>query len=111
VRLIMAVGVDERTLEVRVIPGKVSFWAVREATRASFSFWVGHGRRVGCWTGLAMGGGETTAGGGTICARGLPSRKARYCSLVSFGGVDTGKSEGGRKREIEIHLKKKSKRK
>ena len=44
----------------------------------------------------------TTAGGGTIVAGGLKSRKVRYSSLVSFGGVDTGKSDGGRKREIEI---------
>ena len=59
----VAMGVEERTLEVRVILGKVSFWAVREATRASFSFWVGPGGRAGCRTGLAMGGGETRAGG------------------------------------------------
>jgi len=81
-----------------VILGKVSFWAVREATRAvreatraSFSFWVGPGGRAGCGTGLAAGGGVSTAGGDTICSRDLPT-KARYCSLVSFGGVDTGKS-------------------
>jgi len=49
-------------------------------------FWVGPGGRAGCGTGLAAGGGVTTAGGGTISARGLASRKARYCSLVSFGG-------------------------
>ena len=44
-----------------MILGKVSFWEVREATRASFSFRVG-------------------------------PTKARYCSMVSFAGVDTGKS-------------------
>jgi len=83
-----------------VILGKVSFWAVREATRASFSFWVGPGGRAGCGTGLAAGDGVTTAGGDTICSRDLLT-KARYCSLVSFGGVDTGKSniEGERGRE------------
>jgi len=92
------------------------------ATRASFSFWVGPGGRAGCWTGLAAGGGATTGGGaaadgwgallagawawgaaagGKICARGL-SRKARYCSLVSFGGVDTAKSgDGAGKKGIE----------
>jgi len=37
--------------------------------------------------------GTTAAGGGdTIWARGLPPTKARYCSMVSFGGVETGKS-------------------
>jgi len=87
--------------ENEVILGKVSFWAVRVATRASFSFWVGPGGRAGCWTGLAMGGGETTAGEGTICSRDLPT-KARYCSLVSLGGVDTGKSNiQGKRRERE----------
>ena len=50
---------------MRVILGKASFWLVNEATRASFSFWV--------------------------AARDLPT-KARYCSMVSFGGVETGKS-------------------
>ena len=78
---------------MRVILGKVSFWEVREATRASFSFGVGAGRRAGCGTGLAAGGGVTTIGGDTICSRGLPPRKARYCSLVSFGGVVTMKSK------------------
>ena len=69
-----------------VILGKVSFWAVREATRASFSFWVGPL--------------------GTICSRGFPPTKARYCSMVSFGGVDTAKSniQGEREKEKrEIH--------
>jgi len=28
----------------------------------------------------------------TIWSRGLPPTKARYCSMVSFGGVETGKS-------------------
>jgi len=64
---------------------------VREATRASFSFWVGPGGRAGCGTGLPAGGGVTTAAGDAIRSRDLPT-KARYCSLVSFGGVDTGKS-------------------
>ena len=85
-----------------VILGKVSFWAVREATRASFSFWVGPGGRAGCGTGLAAGGGVTTAGGDTICGRDFPPTKARYCSLVSLGGVDTGKSNiQGEERERE----------
>jgi len=48
----------------------VSFWVVREATRASFSFWVGPGGRAGCRAGLAGGGGVTTAGGDTICSVG-----------------------------------------
>ena len=38
-----------------------------------------------------------------ISSREFPSRKARYCSLVSFGGMDTGKSniQGERERKRE----------
>jgi len=90
-----------------VILGKVSFWAVRVATRASFPFWVGPGGRAGCGTGLAGGGGVTTAGG-TICSWGFPPTKARYCSMVSFGGVDTGKSNNQGERERERREEKKS---
>jgi len=43
---------------------------------------------AGCWTALTA----TAGGGDTIWARGLPPTKARYCSMVSFGGVETGKS-------------------
>ena len=64
-----------------VILGKVSFWAARETTRASFSVWVG-----------------PDAGGETIWARGFPPTKERYCSMVSFGGEDTGKSNIQRER-------------
>ena len=49
------------------------------------------GGRAGCGTGLAAGGDVTTAGGDTICGRDFPT-KARYCSMVSSGGVETGKS-------------------
>jgi len=44
---------------------------------------------AGCWTALTA---TAAAGGDTIWARGLPPTKARYCSMVSFGGVETGKS-------------------
>ena len=71
---------------IRVILGKASFRAVRVATRASLSFWVGAG-------------GRATAGGDTICSRGFLLTKARYCSMVSLGGVDTGKSNIQRERE------------
>ena len=44
---------------------------------------------AGCWTALTA---TAAAGGDTIWARGLPPTKARYCSMVSVGGVETGKS-------------------
>jgi len=66
---------------MRTIPVKsATFLAVRVARRVSFSFWV-------TTTGVLAGG-----GGVTISSRGLPPMKARYCSMVSFGGLDTGKS-------------------
>ena len=33
-----------------------------------------------------------TSAEGTNCSNGVPPTKARYCSMVSFGGVETGKS-------------------
>ena len=63
------------------IPGKsATFLAVMVARKVAFSCWV-------TTTGVLAGG-----GGGTISSRGLPSMKARYCPLVSLGGVVTGKS-------------------
>jgi len=59
------------------IPVKsATFRAVMVARRVAFSCWV------------------TTIGvlAGTISSRGFPTMKARYCSMVSFGGVVTGKS-------------------
>jgi len=76
------------------IPVKsATFLAVMVARRVAFSCYV-------TTTGVLAGG-----GGGTISSGGLPSMKARYCSLVSFGGVVTGKSiiqrEEKRKRKRE----------
>ena len=51
-------------------------------------------------------------GGGTICARRSGPRKARHCSLVSVGGVDTAKSDdgAGKKRIENLHRKRKKKK-
>ena len=59
-----------------------------------------------CWAGLATDWGvsllkreakrassSVTSISFTICSRDFPSRKEMYCSLVSFGGVVTGKSK------------------
>ena len=78
----------------------------------SFSFWVGVGVTGGVVilvdeeeeAGGVEGRGEGGVAGwadevttGVPGGRGLPSRKATYCSLVILGGVTTGKSERRRK--------------
>jgi len=68
------------------------------ARRVAFSCWV-------TTTGVLAGG-----GGGTISSRGLPARKARYCSMVSFGGVVTGKSNVQRETEKEREKEKEKER-
>jgi len=78
------------TREWGTIPVKsATFLAVMVARRVSFSCWV-------TTTGALAGG-----GGGTISSRGLPSMKVRYCSMVNFGGVVTGKSNVQREKEKE----------
>ena len=72
------------------IPVKsATFRAVMVARRVAFSCWV-------TTSGVLAGG-----GGGTISSTGLPPMKARYCSMVSFGGVDTGKSNIQREEKRE----------
>ena len=36
-----------------------------------------------------------------VVRTGSPPTKERYCSMVSFGGVDTGKSNNQREREVK----------
>ena len=55
---------------------------------------------AGCWTALTA----TAGGGDTIWARGLPPTKARYCSMVSWGGVVTGKSNYGIPKSVQFML-------
>ena len=72
------------------IPVKsATFRAVMAARRVFFSCWV-------TTTGVLAGG-----GGGTISSTGSGPRKARYRSLVSFGGVVKGKSNVQREKEKE----------
>ena len=88
---------------------KVREW--RFSKKTSFSFWVGAGAAGGVVILVdeeeeagVEGRGEGGVAGwadevatGVPGGRGLPSRKATYCSLVSLGGVTTGKSERRRK--------------
>ena len=82
------------------IPVKsATFLAVMVARRVSFSCLV-------TTTGVLAGG-----GGDRISSMGSGPRKARYCFMVSFGGVVTGKSnvqrekERKRKRELKFGVK------
>ena len=73
----------------------------KERIREERGEWEGGGSpgiMVGVTTaeGAAAGGwAALLAGDWAWGARGLPSRKARYCFLVSIGGVDTAKSDDG----------------